>query len=243
MYQSAFLSALLLTVGLQRYAQAQFAGAITHVGPETDGILMVMIENNSTGNYSIEARNNLFDDANPYQPIVIQTLAGKRLTLVGTQAPYGQLTDSAFLTMPPGAIWQRTLNMTEYIPPDATATKSYSECFTASFPDGIFAVNTTDFQPDEDLATGFLKGDSVQIFIEAPPLHLNITVQAGAAAAAVESTATVGTQAAATLILGTATAVGHGGAAPTLGSSIDTYTNDATAIFAAKDEKEEEPVT
>ena len=216
---------------LQKLVTAQFSGLLTNVGSESSGILTVTIVNNSTGNYSIEARNNLFDDANPYQPLQVKNLAGTVVTLVGKQAAYGPIADDAFVTMSPGSIWERTLNMTEYIPPDATALKPYSECFSVNFPDGLFAVNTTDFVANEDLATGFLKGQSTDIFIAGSPLHLNITVQPGKQAAAAAASATVGAQQLPTLVQGTATP-GPGGAAPSYGASIDNYLGGASGIFA-----------
>ena len=229
MHRSIILTAFLQAC-LQK-ATAQFTGLFSSVGSESSGILTVTILNNSTGNYSIEARNNLFDNANPYQPLQVRNLAGVPITLVGTQTAYGPIADSAFVTMSPGSIWEKTLNMTEYIPPDATATKPYSECFSVNFPDGLFAVNTTDFVGNEDLATGFLKGDSADIFITGTPLHLNITIQPGKQAASTATTATVGAQQFATLVQGTASP-GPGGAAPSYGSSIDDYLGVSSGIFA-----------
>lgn len=231
MYQSFLLSALVTIAFLQQVVNGQLKGVINHVGPEIDGILLATVENTSAENYSIEARNNLFDNANPFQPLTVTTLSGTPVLLVGTQVQYGELTDSAFVSMPPGAIWQRVFNMTEYIPPDSTATKAYSACFAVSFPTGAFAVNTTDFLADEDLATGFFGKASVELTITATPLHLNITVEAGLSAAAAAITQSVGTQAPATLVQVSATP-GLGGAAPSIGASIDTYTAGAADIFA-----------
>ena len=230
----SFAVASLLPFCIQQLASAQFTGVIANSGMETEGLILVTIENNSTGNYSIEARNNLFDNLNPYRPLSVKTLAGQPVQLVGSSYPYGALTDAAFINFSPGSIWQRELNMTEYIPPDPTATKAYSACFSIAFISGISAVNTTDFQPDEDLATGFLSpNDNAEIFIEATPLHINITVAPGkgaSAAAVAASTTAVGTQLPATIIQGTETGVG--GAAPTVGSSIDDYIGGAAGIFA-----------
>lgn len=234
MYCSLVLGAFFASC-FQQLAIAQFTGQIQPVGgTETDGIVLVTIANASPGNYSIEARNNLLDDANPYQPLQVKNMAGRGVKLVGTEAVYGPLTDDAFLNMSPGSIWQRTLNMTEYIPPDATATTSYTECFSISFAIGtLFAINTTDFVLAENLATGFLKGDTVDIVVQATPLHLNITVQAGQRLAAAAATATVGSQLPATLVQGTATA-GLGRAAATYGSSIDSFLPNAAGLFAEK---------
>ncbi len=232
MYRSLTLAAF-FTSCVQRLTTAQFTGTLSSIHGETDGILEVLIENTSTGNYSIEARNNLFDDVNPYQPLAVKNLVGTNMVLVGSQAVYGPLSDAAFITMSPGAVWRRTLNMTEYMLPDPTLLKPSSECFTIRFPDGIFAVNTTAFVANEDLATGFLKGASAEIFVTATPLHMNITIMPGKLPAAVAATATVGAQLAGELVQGTATG-GLGGAAPTVGASIDSYTLGSTSLFAKK---------
>jgi len=233
MYQSIALSALFTTALLQQFAASQFVGTIAPIGSETDGLIMVTIQNNSTGNYSIEARNNLYDDANPYQPLKVKTQAGTLVTLVGSSYPYGQLVDSAFVTMSPGAVWQREFNMTEYIPTDPTVKIPTSKCFSISFPDALFAVNTTNFVADEHLATGFLGGASVETFIKSTPLHLNITVMPGTLLQAATATVTaepVGTQQAATLVQGTAKP-GLGGVTPPSGNSIDNYLSGVTSLF------------
>jgi len=233
MYHSIALGAFFASNFLQQFVASQFVGTIASVGHETDGLIMVTIENKSTGNYSLEARNNLFDNANPYRPLTVKTLAGTLVTLVGSSYPYGQLVDSAFVTMSPGAVWQRDFNMTEYIPVDPTLKIPTTECFSVSFTDGLFAVNTTNFVANENLATGFLGGASAEIFIKSSPLHLNITVMPGTLLQAATATVTaepVGTQLAATLVQGTA-APGVGGAMASSGNSIDAYTSGLTSLF------------
>lgn len=234
MYHSIALGAFFTTTFLQHFAASQFVGTITPYGPDADGLIMVTIQNPSTGNYSVEARNNIFDDANPYQPLRVKTLAGKYVTLVGSSYPYGQTTDSAFVSMSPGAVWQREFNMTEYIPADPSLKIPTSECFTVSFPDGLFAVNTTNFVANENLATGFFGGASVQVFIQSSPLHLNITAMPGTPLASTASTTTapVGTQPTAKLVQGTAKP-GLGGSAPASGSSIDSYLSGVTSLFGS----------
>ena len=231
-HHSKLGTALFLTYTFlqSRLATAQLIGSINHYGDETDGFLSVTVENNGTANYSIEARNNLFDDLNPYRPLVVKNLAGQIVPLVGTLYPYGSVDDSAFIGMSPGSIWQRILNMTEYIEPDTTASQPHSECFSVGFPSGIFAVNTTDFVAGENLATGFLGHDAVELFVAATPLHLNITVGAGLQAEAQATTAAVGVQAPATLVAGTGT--GLGASTPSVGSNINDYLGGAVGIFA-----------
>lgn len=234
LYQSNFLSALFFSATLlqQRFAAAQFIGSIIPYGTlEGDGVLLVTIENNSTGNYSIGAWNNLFDDQNPYKPLIVRNLKGQIEPLVGTKYPYGELTDAAFINMSPGAIWQRKLNMTEYIVPDALVTAPYSECVSIAFPADLYALNTTDFVSNENLATGFLAGKGAVITVKATPLHLNITVAAGRQGATVAATATVGAQNPATLVQGT-NAPGLGGWVPGAGTSIEPYLPNTGGIFA-----------
>lgn len=228
MYHSNALGALLVTGFLQKFAASQFSGTILPYGTDGDGIVLVTIQNESTGNYSIEARNNLFDEKNPYRPLTVKNLAGQRVIPVGSQYPYPQISDDAFIPMNPGAIWQRELNMTEYIPADPNLTVPTSQCFTIGFTSGIFAVNTTDFVAGEQLATGFLGGNSVEIRIKSPPIHLNITVEPepvlGPLPPTATSTATpVGAQPAATLVQGTG-APGFGGSTSQAGTNIDDYT-------------------
>lgn len=227
MYLSLALGGLLVSAFLQQFATSQFSGTIVPHGNDGDGIILVTIQNESTGNYSIEARNNLFDDKNPYRPLTVKNLAGQRVALVGSLYPYPQISDEAFIPMNPAAIWQREFNMTEYMPPDPLLKVPTSQCFSISFTSGIFAVNTTDFVPGEQLATGFLGGNAVQINIKSPPIHLNITVEPKPVLQQVPtatSTATpVGAQPAATLVQGTG-APGLGGTTPQPGTSIDDYT-------------------
>jgi len=233
MYRSIALGACFTTAFFLQFAASQFTGSIAPIGAETDGFVIVTIENNSTGNYSMEARNNIFDDANPYRPLRVKTQAGALVTLVGSSYSYGQLTDAAFISMSPGAVWQRTFNLTEYIPADPKLKIPTSECFTVSFPSGLFAVNTTSFTADEHLATGFLAGASAEIFVQSPPLHLNITVMPATAAEAASPTVTsqpVGAQRAATLVQGTGKP-GLGASAPTTGNSIDNYLSGTTHLF------------
>lgn len=233
MYHSIALGACFTTAVFLQFAASQFTGSIAPIGAETGGFVIVTIENSSTGNYSLAARNNIFDDANPYQPLRVKTQAGALVTLVGSLYGYGQLTDAAFISMSPGAVWQRTFNMTEYIPADPKLIIPTSQCFTVSFPSGLYAVNTTNFAADEHLATGFLAGTSAEISIQSPPLHLNITVMPGTAVQGASPTVTsqpVGAQRAATLVQGTGKP-GLGASAATAGTSVDNYLSGVAHLF------------
>lgn len=235
MYSSISFITLLTATFFRNLAYGQLLGAINHIGDELGGVVLVTIENNSTGNYSMEALNNLFDSANPYQPLNVRNLAGQAVDLIGTVASYGSsLSDADFISMPPGALWQRELNMTEYLEPDSTIAKPTSECYVISIPSGMWAINTTSFTANEDLATGFFnKEDPALTFVQvkSTPLHVNITslpeTDYTAAALASMTADPAPTQAAATLIEPSATA-GLGGGAPASGSNINEYlTSDA----------------
>lgn len=236
MYSSTRFITLLATTLFQSYACGQLLGAVNHLGDELGGLVLVTIENNSTGNYSMEAINNLFDSANPYQPLDVRDMAGQAVDLLGTTASYGSLSDADFISMPPGALWQREFNMTEYLEPDSTIAKPTSECYVVSIPSGMWAINTTSFTSGEDLATGFFdREDPALSYVQiiSTPLHVNITslpeTDYTAAAMASMTAELAPTQAAATMIEPSATA-GLGGAAPIYGSSIDSYVADSAVL-------------
>ncbi|MCJ1456952.1 hypothetical protein MMC28_007318 [Mycoblastus sanguinarius] len=224
MYRSFFSNALFALSLPLPFAASQLIGSINYVTNDLDGLLAVTIENQSEGNYSMLARNNLFDNQNPYRPLQVKNQAGAAVALIGEQYAYGELNDEAFMTFPPGAIWQREFNMSEYIPPDATITKAYSECFVVTMPpDGLFGINTTNIQAGEALANLYLNQPLDDIFISTIPLHLNITVQPGVpGSAASAATASIPTQAAATEVLGSLT-MSAGQPAQTAGTSIDQF--------------------
>ena len=190
--------------------------------------MLLTLENNSTSNYSIEARNNLFDTDNPWQAMNITNLAGKQIPLVGAEYAYGTLDDTAFLPMPSGARWQRELNLTSYMPPDPTITTPTSKCYYVTFPNGFWAINTSDMPAEESLATQFLTPGAnrlVDLYIESNVLHINLTtLPASAATLVIATTAAIPQQPVATEMVGTQT-VGFL-ALQTDGTSIDEYDNN-----------------
>ena len=204
----------------------QLVGSITQSGVENDGIIVVNVENNSTHSYSVEARNNLFDTYHPWQPMNITSMQGKQIIPVGAEYAYGQLDDSSFVTMPSGAVWQREINVTAYMPPDNTITKPITACYYVTFPDGFWAIDSTGMPAGETLATEFLTPGAsrlVDLHIVSNILHLNITTLPGKSASIVVTTAVIPTQPAATEISGTQII----GLTPaeTIGTSIDQYDN------------------
>lgn len=222
---TSVLSALFAAALLQPSVNGQqLVGSILHIGAEGDGLIMVTVENNGTGNYSIEARNNLFDTENPYQPMNVTNFAGKSVSLVGAEYPYGELTDGSFIQLPAGAVWQRELNLTAYMPPDATLTKPTASCYYVTFPDGFWAINTTNMPSGESLATEFLTPGAsrlVDLYIVSNILHLNLTVVPATPATPLASTVAIPQQAQATEVVGTHT-IGIA-SSPTDGTSIDEY--------------------
>ena len=222
--------ALFTTTLLQPHVAAQqLFGSIVHSGIESDGMILVTVENNSTSNFSIEARNNLFDLEHPWQPMTVTNLAGKAISLVGAEYAYGQLDDSSFLPMPSGAIWRRELNITSYMPPDTTITKATTNCYAITFPDGFWSINADNLQAGENLATEFLKPGAsrlVDLSIYSGALHLNITSIPAGPATLVATAEAIPQQAEATEVLGSQTI----GILPiqTYGTSIDEY--DSTIL-------------
>ena len=230
MYSFFSFTTLFTACLFQKYAIGQLFGAINHIGDELGGLVLVTIENNSTGNYSMEAINNLFDSNNPYQPLTVNTVAGKAVNLLGSLYSYGTLSDLYFVSMPPGAIWQREFNLTEYLAPDYTITKPTSICYVVSIPSGMWAINTTAFTAGEDLATGFFNKEDpalTYLKVQSVPIHVNITsmpeTDYTAPALASMTAEYAPTQAAATLVVPSSTAVGLGGGGPVAGTSIDPY--------------------
>ena len=197
-----------------------------HSGVEGDGIVLITVENESTSNYSIEARNNLFDVNYPYQPMNVTNLAGTQVPLVGAEYAYGLLTDASFVQMPAGAVWQRTLNITAYMPMDTTITKPTANCYYVTFPDGFWAINTSNMPPGEDLATQFLTPGAsrlVDLYIDSNTLHLNVTSLPGNPATLIATTVQIPQQPAATEFVGSQT-IGIA-SSETYGTSIDEYDN------------------
>ena len=224
---ASILSALFTAALFQPFADGQqLYGSILHSGAEGNGIVLITLENNSTSNYSIGARNNLFDTYNPWQPMNVTNIAGKQVTLVGAEYSYGLLDDASFVPMPAGAQWQRELNITSYMPADATITQPTSNCYYVAFPNGFWAINTTDMPEGENLATQFLTPGAnrlVDLIIVSNVLHLNVTTVPAGPATLVAATAAIPQQPAPAEMLGTQTV----GTLPiiTYGSSIDQYDN------------------
>ena len=187
-------------------------------------MILITVDNNSTSNYSIEARNNLFDTNNPYQPMNVTNLAGQTISLTGAEYPYGLLTDASFVQLPTGAVWQREINITAYMPPDSTISKPRASCYMVTFPDGFWAIDTTGVPSGENLATEFLTPGAsrlVDLYIASNILHLNVTTVPETSANLLAATAAIPQQPAATEVVGSQT-IGIA-SSETIGTSIDQY--------------------
>ena len=219
------LSALFTATLFQPFVNGQqLYGSIVPSGGEGEGLVTITVENNSTNNYSIEARNNLFDNYNPWQPVNITNLANKEISLVGAEYQYGQLDDASFVPMPAGSIWQRKLNLTAYMPPDTTITQPTSKCYYVTFPSGFWAINTSNMPAGKSLASQFLSpgGSSlVDLYINSNVLHTNITTIPASPATLIATAAAIPQQPAAAELLGTQTVAPL--AIQTDGTSIDEY--------------------
>ncbi|KAL9134207.1 MAG: hypothetical protein Q9175_004612 [Cornicularia normoerica] len=222
---ASILSALFTATLFQPFANGQqLVGSIMHFGVEGDGIVLITVENRGTSNYSVEARNNLFDTNYPYQPMNVTTLAGHQLSLVGAEYPYGLLSDASFVQLPAGAVWQRELNITAYMPADISITKPTASCYYVTFPNGFWAIDTTGIPSGENLATEFLTPGAsrlVDLYIASNVLHLNVTTVPGSPATIVATTVAIPQQPAATEVVGSRT-IGIA-SSETIGTSIDQY--------------------
>lgn len=224
---ASILSAFFTATLLQPFANGQqLIGSIMHSGVEGDGMVLVTVENKGTSNYSIEARNNLFDTNYPYQPMNVTSLSGQGIPLIGAEYAYGLLTDASFVQLPAGAVWQRELNITAYMPADITITKPTARCYYVTFPDGFWAINTTGTPAGENLATEFLTPGAsrlVDLYIASNILHLNVTTVPGNPATLTATTVGIPQQPAATEVVGSQT-IGIA-SSETIGTSIDQYDN------------------
>ncbi|KAL9595119.1 MAG: hypothetical protein Q9219_006636 [cf. Caloplaca sp. 3 TL-2023] len=152
-----------------------FIGSLTWYSQQPE-LVLASISNNSTVHYSILAKNNLFDDAHPTTPLMAATLAGQPVTLVGTRWSYPAVEDSQFKDFPPGSVWERYFNMSEYIPPSSQYKTPTSECFTFALPPTVEALNMDVASSGQGLADLFLSHGLTQVQVDSNPIHMNVTV-------------------------------------------------------------------
>ncbi|KAL9024892.1 MAG: hypothetical protein Q9196_006180 [Gyalolechia fulgens] len=162
----------------------QFMGSLTWY-PQQPDLLLASISNNSTINYAILAKNNLFDDAHPFAPFQVDTLYGTTLKLVGSRWPYPGIDDTQFKDFAPGSIWQRYFNVSLYVPPSGQYQEPTSECFTLSLPVQVDALARDPINPNQRLADLFFTKGLTQVSVSADPIHMNVTVPSGTGNASV----------------------------------------------------------
>ncbi|KAI4088677.1 MAG: hypothetical protein LQ348_003654 [Seirophora lacunosa] len=162
---------------------SMFTGSLTWY-PQQPELVLATISNNSTTNYAILAKNNLFDDVYTYDPLQVKSLSGEAVDLVGTRHNYPELADSQFKAFPVGAVWERYLKMSDYIPPSPELITNTSQCFNFALPASIDALNVDVAKPEQRLADLFFLQGLAQVPVESNPLHMNVTVSPGTPPAA-----------------------------------------------------------
>ena len=162
-----------------------FMGSLTWY-PQNPDLLLATISNNSTVKYAVLAKNNLFDDAHPFAPLQVTDLSGTPITLVGSRWSYTGIDDTQFKDFPPGAVWQRYFNMSEYLPPSTQYKTPTSQCLAFALPPTVEALNKDQMTPNQHLADLFLSKGITEVTVDANPIHMNATVppSTGTAAAA-----------------------------------------------------------
>ena len=158
---------------------SQFNGTIA-VDSDTTNIINITVTNEGVHNYSILANNNMFDDSHPFAPFTVQTTAGTPVPLAGSRFEYTTLTDSQFLTFPPGTTWTRLFNVSEFLLPDSKLTVATSECFIITLPPSVPAILLDNMTPSQHLADIFFSVGVKDVPLESIPLHHNVSDPAGA---------------------------------------------------------------
>ncbi|KAL8965213.1 MAG: hypothetical protein Q9183_003969, partial [Haloplaca sp. 2 TL-2023] len=147
--------------------------------PEQPEFLLATVSNNSTNNYGILAKNNLFDDEHPYNPLQLFTLTGGRIELEGTRWPYPEILDQQFKNFPIGMVWQRYFNMSGYMPVSDEFPTPTSKCFQWQLPETVEALNLDERTGNQRLADLFFLNGLKQVPLVSNPIHYNVTVPAG----------------------------------------------------------------
>ncbi|KAI4145719.1 MAG: hypothetical protein LQ341_002295 [Variospora aurantia] len=162
-----------------------FIGSLTWY-PRQPDLVLASISNNSTTNYYILAKNNIFDNEHTYRPLQVQTLSEEPVTLVGGRYHYPQMADTQFKNFPVGAVWQRYLNMSDYMPPSPDIQIPTSKCFQFALPQKVEALNVDVKKADQLFSDLFLINGLVQVPVESNPLRMNVTVAPGTPPATME---------------------------------------------------------
>ncbi|KAL8701661.1 MAG: hypothetical protein Q9201_004793 [Fulgogasparrea decipioides] len=157
-----------------------FMGSLTWYAQQPDFVLAT-VSNNSTTHYAILAKNNLFDDDHAFAPLTVATLYGAPVTLVGRRYPYPSIEDGQFKDFPPGTVWERYFNMSDFMPPSSSIKTPTSQCYSFSLPPTVEALNLDDAKPGQKLADLFLSEGLFEVKVDSNPIHMNVTVAPSAA--------------------------------------------------------------
>ncbi|KAL8660668.1 MAG: hypothetical protein Q9202_006325 [Teloschistes flavicans] len=155
-----------------------FMGSLTWY-PQQSEFLLATVSNNSTTNYAVLAKNNLFDDAYPFNPISVTTLYGTPVTLVGSRHGYSSIDDTQFRAFPPGMVWERYFNMSDYMPPSSSIKVPTSQCFQWQLPKTIEALNLDRATAGQGLADIYFSYGLTDVTVDSNPIHFNVTIAPG----------------------------------------------------------------
>ncbi|KAL8866176.1 MAG: hypothetical protein Q9174_006454 [Haloplaca sp. 1 TL-2023] len=158
-------------------AEGPFLGSLAWY-PQQPDFLLATVSNNSTTNYGILAKNNLFDDDHPYNPLQVSSLTGGRMDLEGTRYSYDGIADAQFKNFPVGMVWQRYFNMSGYMPLQGYTTPT-SKCFQFQLPAAVEGLNLDKRTGNQRIADLFFLNGLEQIPLVSNPIHYNVTVPAG----------------------------------------------------------------
>ncbi|KAL8910271.1 MAG: hypothetical protein Q9171_004435 [Xanthocarpia ochracea] len=147
--------------------------------PQRPDLVLATVRNTGGVHYSILTKNNLFDDLYPYRPLTVTSLPGVPVPLVGTRFSYPSIDDSQFRDFPPGTIWERYFNMSQYMPSYPEIQGQESRCFSFQLPRDIEALVLEDPEAKPRLADLFLTQGLDRVSLASNPLHMNVTISRG----------------------------------------------------------------
>ncbi|KAL8732102.1 MAG: hypothetical protein Q9181_004080 [Wetmoreana brouardii] len=157
-----------------------FIGTLTWYAQQPDFVLAT-VSNNSTTHYAVLAKNNLFDDAYAFNPLIVTTLYGAPVTLVGRRYAYPSIEDNQFKDFPPGTVWERYFNMSDFMPPSSSIKTPTSQCHVFTLPPTVEALNLDNAKPGQKLADLFLSEGLTEVKVDSQPIHMNVTIAPSAA--------------------------------------------------------------
>ncbi|KAL8927921.1 MAG: hypothetical protein Q9172_001147 [Xanthocarpia lactea] len=163
---------------LAKRQETQLLGSLTWY-PQRPDLVLASIRNTSPVHLAILTKNNLFDDLYPYRPLAVFSLPGVNVQLVGTRFSYPSIDDSQFRDFPPGTIWERYFNMSQYMPSFPEVQGQESRCFSFRLPRDIEALVIDDAQAKPRLADLFLTQGLDRVSLASNPLHMNVTISQG----------------------------------------------------------------